>query len=355
VKTELKISKAELARKLGVSRTYVTLLTQGRRRPSQQLVIKLTELMLMHDMPLGLSDVQVGKRGLEPRRLSAHDPKLLESECALPTTDAKTLLADFIFSRRQGLSPNTIAYYKTCLRPFVNKYELTADGINQFLSSLTCSAGAKACYFKAIRAFINWLVKIEYLHSNPMRKVDPPKPKKMVLPSLTNEQVDYLIDCVDNPRDKAIISLFADSGMRVSELASVRAQDINWDDNTVLIWGKGGKQRRAPFTKRTAELLAEHMKVKRVSQVSRKVYNNVWNMRHRAIQDMLLELSRATGLPCNPHTFRRTFASNLHRAGLDIEHIMRLGGWESLDMVLTYTKSVKFEDSLKIYHNMQSH
>ena len=60
-------------------------------------------------------------------------------------------------------------------------------------------------------------------------------------------------------------------------------------------------------------------------------------------------LEKETGLPCNPHTFRRTFASNLHRAGLDVEHIMRLGGWESLDMVLRYTRSVKFEDSLKLY------
>ena len=61
-------------------------------------------------------------------------------------------------------------------------------------------------------------------------------------------------------------------------------------------------------------------------------------------------LSKRTGSICNPHTFRRTFASNLHRAGLDIEHIMRLGGWESLDMVVRYTRSVKFEESLKLYN-----
>ncbi|MFC2044324.1 tyrosine-type recombinase/integrase [Chloroflexota bacterium] len=56
---------------------------------------------------------------------------------------------------------------------------------------------------------------------------------------------------------------------------------------------------------------------------------------------------------CNPHTFRRTFASNLHRRGLDIEHIMRLGGWESLDMVLRYTRSVRFEESLKLYREIE--
>ena len=70
------------------------------------------------------------------------------------------------------------------------------------------------------------------------------------------------------------------------------------------------------------------------------------------IKEMLNDLEKETGLPCNPHTFRRTFASNLHRAGLDVEHIMRLGGWESLDMVLRYTRSVKFEDSLKLYKSI---
>ena len=69
---------------------------------------------------------------------------------------------------------------------------------------------------------------------------------------------------------------------------------------------------------------------------------------------MLYRLQERTGLNCNPHTFRRTFASNLYRAGLDVENIMRLGGWSTLDMVLTYTKSVKFEDSLRIYQSIQS-
>jgi site-specific recombinase XerD len=67
---------------------------------------------------------------------------------------------------------------------------------------------------------------------------------------------------------------------------------------------------------------------------------------------MLYRLQERTGLNCNPHTFRRTFASNLHRAGLDVEHIMRLGGWESLDMVLRYTRSVRFEESLRLYQDI---
>lgn len=68
---------------------------------------------------------------------------------------------------------------------------------------------------------------------------------------------------------------------------------------------------------------------------------------------MQYRLQAKTGLPCNLHTFRRTFASNLHRARLDVEHIMRLGGWESLDMVVRYTRSVRFEESLRLYRGME--
>jgi site-specific recombinase XerC len=257
----------------------------------------------------------------------------------------KQLLNEFLKSRRQGISPHTISYYKQCITPLIQKYELTPEGINAFLSSLKCSCGGKLAYYRALRAFCNWLVRNDYLTRSPLNKVDPPKPARRILPSLTRDEVNYLIGYVDNVRDKAIISLFADSGMRLNELANIKAGNIDWNDYTVTIWGKGGKQRKAPFTERTAKML-----VQVVSQNGSG--DNIWGITRSSIQDMLLKLGRSTGLPCNPHTFRRTFASNLHRAGLDIEHIMRLGGWESLEMVLRYTASVKFEESLRLYKEL---
>jgi integrase len=136
--------------------------------------------------------------------------------------------------------------------------------------------------------------------------------------------------------------------MRLNELLSIKESHIDWDSRTVVIWGKGGTQRKAPFTKRTAELMGEHL---RVNEINGNV--NVWGIRRRGVQIMLYRLERRTGLPCNPHMFRRTFAFNLRRAGLDVEHIMRLGGRESLDMVLRYTRSVKREESLRLYRGLE--
>jgi integrase/recombinase XerC len=251
------------------------------------------------------------------------------------------LLTRFLRSRRQGISPRTLEFYESCLRPFVESYELTPVSINQFLADLTCG-NAKHSYFRALRAFCNWAHREGYVKENAIHRVDPPATSEQILPSLTLRQVQHLIEVAESVRDKCIISLFADSGMRLSELAGIKSGDIDWDNHTVTIWGKGSRQRRAPFTKRTARLLRQV-----VSQNG--TGSNLWHLEPHGIQQMLQGLREQTGLPCNPHTFRRTFASNLHRAGMDIEHIMRLGGWTTLDMVLQYTKSVKFEDSLKLY------
>ena len=256
------------------------------------------------------------------------------------------MLTRFLASRRQGISERTIEFYRYRLEPFVNRYELTSESINRFLSDLTCG-NAKHAYYRALRAFCNWATREGYTKDNPITKVDPPKINESILPALSPQQVDYLISVADNLRDKCIINLFADSGMRLSELASIKASDIDWQDNTVTIWGKGNKQRRAPFSHKSAILLRQWLNI----NCHR---DNIWDMKPWGIVSMLARLEEETGLKCNPHTFRRTFASNPHRAGMDIEHIMRLGGWSSLDMVVTYTKSVKFEDSHKIYKSIQS-
>ena len=284
-------------------------------------------------MPFTLNQGVAGSRPARPTKLQF-------SASALPY-----LLSRFLDSRRQGISSRTTEFYRCCLKPFITNYELTPNSINLFLSELSCHNGKNA-YYRAIRAFCNWIYRQGYIKENPIARVDAPKMTKAILPSLTSAQVEYLIQQAENIRDKCIISLFADSGIRLSELVNVKVSHIDWESNAIIVWGKGGKQRKAPFTRRTAEMLRQVVRDSRVSE-------NVRGLRKRGVQIMLYRLQEKTGLPCNPHAFRRTFASNLHRAGLDVEHVMRLGGWESLDMVLRYTRSVKFEESLRLYREME--
>jgi len=173
--------------------------------------------------------------------------------------------------------------------------------------------------------------------------LESPKVGKRILPSLTPEQIASLIDVSQSIRDKAIISLFSDSGLRLSELASIKLENIDWDNRLIKVRCKGNKEGLAPFGKRTEALLREWV-------AEYKHYGgNIWGIGKREIEYMLKGLKVKTGLPCNPHTFRRSFASILAKRGIDSLHIMRLGRWESISMVERYTRSVRFEDSMKHY------
>ena len=263
------------------------------------------------------------------------------------------LLTEFLKSRRQGLSPETLIFYKSTIKPFLrfSNGKITTGTICQFLASLTCSSNTKHAYFKGIKVFVRWLFKTRRIKEDPLILIDSPKETKAILPSLTREQMEYLIAQADNLRDKTIIALLGDSGMRLKEIGNIKVSDIDWESMTITIWGKGSKQRRAPFAAKSGDLLMQYLGD---GGSNNNGYGNIWNLRARSIQCMLGRLSEKTGITFSTHAFRRGFASNLHRTGLDVEHIMRLGGWESLDMVLRYTRSVKFEDSLKLYRNLNS-
>ncbi len=176
------------------------------------------------------------------------------------TSQSQEWLPEFLNSRRQDTSPRTTEFYEFCLKPFISNYELTPSGINSFLANLNCANGRNA-YYRAIRAFCNWLYRQGYIEDNPITKVDATKMMKVLL-SLSPEQVDFLIDAAETVRDKAIVSLFADSGIRLNELLTIRLSDVDWECHTVTVWGKGGKQRRAPFTNRTSDLLTEMLEIK---------------------------------------------------------------------------------------------
>ncbi len=168
----------------------------------------------------------------------------------------RDLLTKFLNAKRPNLSPCTFTLYQYCLKSFANYYEISSEGINTFLVDLSCG-NARVNYHQIINTFIRWLLKMGYLKRNPLDRVDKPKRIKELLPSVSEEELYILLKVVDNPRDKAMMSLFFDSGMRLSELSNIRQEDIDWSNYTITIWGKGNKQRKAPFTDRSGRLLTD--------------------------------------------------------------------------------------------------
>jgi integrase len=250
----------------------------------------------------------------------------------------------FLQSRQaMEVSPGTLSFYRAKLGRFLS--ELDADtvqrqDIERFLLQFK-NPGNRHAYYRALKTFYNWRSEMFGLPS-PMKHMRAPKLGKLILPSLTRDEVLKLLETTNCVRDKAIISLFTESGLRLSELASIKPNNIDWSNRTIQIIGKGRKEAVAPFGPLTESYLRAWLS-------EYKADSNIWGLNTWGISSMLRRLRQVTGLPCNPHTFRRTFACLLRKAGVDTMTIKELGRWESLEMVQRYTRSVTFNDSLKFY------
>jgi len=301
--------------------------------------LSVTELAKLSNLSKAyISQVKNGKRPPSPRLLEALGKPHYDSPCS------KDYLPLFIRSRQAiEVSPTTIHFYQVKLGRYckcLNPDKANQQDIEAFLLSFT-NAGNRHAYYRALKTFYQWRERCFNL-PNPMKSLKAPRLAKLILPSLDREQVTSLIDRADNLRDKAIIALFTESGLRLSELARIQPVDIDWQLRTIKTIGKGRKEALAPFGELSMAYLTAWL-------AQNKPVGNIWGINEWGIISMLRRLEKATGLPCNPHTFRRTFACLLRKAGVDAMTIKDLGRWESLEMVQRYTRSVSFQDSLKFY------
>ncbi len=277
-------------------------------------------------------------------------PKLLDivQEYAKPRKQETNYITLFLESREAvACSKQTLRFYRILLSRYsaeLDYLKANPRAIERYLNSIKASNNnvcTRHAYYRALRAFYNWL-QVEYGMDNPMKGVRPPILSKVMLPALTDDQVKLLIESADNVRDQAIISLFTESGLRLAELTGIKPDDIDWQGRCIKVLGKGRKAALAPFGALSESYLRQWL-------AQYQPNGNIWGLNSWGITSMLRRLEAKTGITCNPHTFRRTFAVLLRKAGIDTMTIKELGRWGSLEMVQRYTRSFSFQDSMKFY------
>ena len=147
-----------------------------------------------------------------------------------------------------------------------------------------------------LRAYYNWIYSPKSGYNlapqdNPILAVESPKVEKRILPSLTLEQLDFVKENAECDRDKAIISLFADSGLRLSESANLDRHNTDWQKHLITVICKGDKEGHALFGSRTEKLLSEWITQYPAS-------DKLWDIRVWGISWMLRKLEGKTGMPC---------------------------------------------------------
>jgi tyrosine recombinase XerC len=279
---------------------------------------------------------------------------------------------------RKNFSYNTVnAYLKdlNALLSYLNKdnkinnfasidYRLIRKYV-VFLKQNKYSDRTIARKISSFRVFFKYLVQQELIDSNPAEYVQIPKLKKKLPDFLFFEEIIKLIDSFkeDNAitkRDQVIVELLYGTGMRVTELSDLNLKDINLEDDTIRVLGKGSKERIVPFSKPVKEAIKKYIEQR--GQIPKKNYrqsisnkalfiNNIGKrISARSIRRIINKYIRIACInkKISPHVFRHTFATHLLNGGADLRSVQELLGHESLSTTQIYTHITK-DNLIKTY------
>ena len=248
-----------------------------------------------------------------------------------------------------GRSPKTIAQYeRTIKKLFItlqkNYTDMTVSDLRYFLA-YEKSRGVSNRTLENTRvhisAFFTWLLDEELINKNPCRPIAPIRFTKEVKLPFSAVEIDAIRLACKNKKERAIIEFLLASGVRVSELCSIRLSDINFDTLAVIVReGKGSKQRTVYINDLASKHLVEYL-------TSRNVYGDYlfYNKKKEplnpgGVRFLLKEIENRAGINnVHPHRFRRTFATGLANRGMDIQEIGKLLGHANLNTTLTYVYS----------------
>lgn len=260
---------------------------------------------------------------------------------------------------RQSLRvrPSTLKFYEWVLGPFfewlvtqevANVDEITSRHIRAYLvEKQIVNRGtpkereASAHYLhdiaRAIRAFIRFCIAEEWLDGNPMKNVKMPRKPQKIPEAYTSAEIKKFLEAASDDRERGVILFMLDTGARITEVCGVTVGDISMKENRVLIrGGKGDKDRYVYFGAKTARIL-----IRLIRGMEAKEF--VWANRHtgkrmmyRGLGKTLRLLGKRVELPCTAHKFRRTFAINCLRNGMDIFTLARLMGHSDISILKPY-------------------
>jgi len=269
-------------------------------------------------------------------------------------------------------SPHTLRAYKRDLMDFyefINEMNLdyksvTRNDVRGFLYKLKDKNLTKKTISRKIsgvRSFYRFLLKEGYINKNPLLTLELPKVEKRLPTFLTEEEVFKLINAPDKKttlglRDNLILKMLYSTGMRVSELVSLRISELNLEKGEVIIKGKGNKERVVFLPQ---DILDD---IKYYIQKRRKNSNILFlNRKGKLLTDkgvrILVEKYAKKIIPykkISPHTLRHTFATHLLTNGADLRSVQELLGHTKLSTTQIYTHLTK-ENLKKVYDNFHPH
>ena len=243
------------------------------------------------------------------------------------------------------MSAATLKNYTYTLRKlekFFNKpvSTISTSDIKMFMYSEgeSKSPSGMNTFMTPIRLFFKFLQNEEFIVKDPCSSIKPVKEPKREKKPLNEEQVEMLRDCMLSKRDRAILEFFLSTGCRVAEVGNVKMSDIDFINKTLLVIGKGNKERRVYFTERCKRAIMNYLKERSDNTdylfvSSRAPYKKLNNRGYQAIVDKMQKMANIE-MNITPHTFRHTMATNALRSGMAPECIQQILGHNDVGLTL---------------------
>jgi integrase/recombinase XerC len=248
----------------------------------------------------------------------------------------------YVFMKEQGLrSLEEVEYFDARLYlTSLHEKQLMRASISKKISSL--------------RSFYRFLNREEQLDTNPFSFVNLPKKEQRLPKFFYEEEIQVLLEACNGDslldiRNKAIFELLYGTGIRVSECANLQLKDVDMALSTILVKGKGNKERYVPFGSFAQDALTAYINQSRPSLIKKQSHSAVF-VNHRGgaltprgirlILNKIVEKASFTA-KISPHMLRHTFATHLLNNGADLRTVQELLGHSDLSATQVYTHVTK--------------
>jgi integrase/recombinase XerD len=272
----------------------------------------------------------------------------------------------------KGLAANSLTAYSRDLAAFVDHLErrhvtsataAQARDVVSFLEGLQqrgLSARTRARMFAALRGFFAFLLREERLAADPTHDIHLPRLGQRLPRSLGPDEVVQLLTAHDNSalgqRDGAMIELLYATGLRVSEIVSLKVSQVNLEAGYLTVVGKGSKERAVPVGSVARQRLLDYLHAARPALLRGRLSPYLFvnrNGRHLSRQGFALRVRLAVrrasiGGKVSPHTLRHAFATHLVEHGADLRAVQMMLGHADISTTQIYTHVAR--DRLRAVH-----
>jgi integrase/recombinase XerD len=283
------------------------------------------------------------------------------------------LLRDFLIylSVEKGLSKNTIESYSIDLKKFQDFLSLknknfasfTRSDVVDFIGTLRnkgYSISSTCRFISSIKSLCKYLIIENVIKEDPSENLQTPKRWERLPKSLSVSEVRSFLELdtpIDKPtmmRDSVMLELLYSSGLRVSELVSLKVEDINLEAGFIRVLGKGSKERVVPVNIRAIGRLRGYLNKARQEILKKRQSSYLFvtgrgrSLTRQRFWQTIKTLGRKKGIDLSPHTLRHSFATHLLEGGADLRSVQKMLGHSDISTTQIYTK-VTTERLKKVY------